>query len=100
MDAFLQSVGIFTDLSIEDDHPRVELVAFDKGFIDDKDAGKVGYYLYDCERDESVPVTREQAQALYTLAYPMTWEDWDKENRAMAEWSIDDLHKLSTIVSD
>ena len=90
MSALLQSVGIFTDLSIEDDHPRVELVAFDKGFIDDKDAGKVGYYLFDCE----------QAQALYTLAYPMTWEDWDKENRAMAEWSIDDLHKLSTIVSD
>ena len=47
MSALLQSVGIFTDLSIEDDHPRVELVAFDKGFIDDKDAGKVGYYLYD-----------------------------------------------------
>ena len=80
MDAFLQSVGIFTDLSIDDDHPRVELVAFDKGFIDHKDEGKVGYYLFDCEREESVPVTREQAEALYTLAYPMTWEDWDKEN--------------------
>ena len=100
MDAFLQSVGIFTDLSIDDDHPRVELVAFDKGFINDKDAGKVGYYLIDCEREETVPVTREQAEALYTLAYPMSWSDWDKENHDMAEWSIDDIHKLSIIVSD
>jgi hypothetical protein len=100
MDAFLQSVGIFTDLSIEDDHPRVELVAFDKGFVNDKDAGKVGYYLIDCDREDTVPVTREQAKALYTLAYPMTWEEWDKENRDMAEWSIDDIHKLSIIVSD
>ena len=83
MDSTLQSVGIFTDLSIDDDHPRVELVAFDKGFINQEDEGKVGYYLFDCSRDESVPLTRDQAQALYTLAYPMTWEDWDAENREL-----------------
>jgi len=88
MDAFLQSIGIFTDLSIADDHPRVELVAFDKGFIDDKDDGKVGYYLIDCESEETVPLTRAQAQALYTLAYPMSWSDWDKENHDMAAWSV------------
>ena len=88
MVACLQAIGIFTDVSSDDEHPRGELVAFDKGFIDDKDAGKVGYYLYDCERDESVPVTREQAQALYTLAYPMSWEDWDTENHDMAAWSV------------
>ena len=80
MDATLQSVGIFTDLSIDDDHPRVELVAFVKGFINQEDEGKVGYYLFDCSREESVPLTRAQAEALYTLAYPMTWEDWDAEN--------------------
>jgi hypothetical protein len=50
---------------------------------DHKDEGKVGYYLFDCEREESVPVTRAQAEALYTLAYPMTWEDWDKENHEL-----------------
>ena len=83
MDATLQSVGIFTDLSIDDDHPRVELVAFDRGFIDQKDEGKVGYYLFDCSSEESVPLTREQAQALYTLAYSMTWKDWDLENHRL-----------------
>ena len=83
MDATLQSVGIFTDLSIDDDHPRVELVAFDKGFIDQKDEGKVGYYLFDCSREESVPLTREQAEALYTLAYSMTWKDWGLENHRL-----------------
>ena len=100
MDAFLQSVAIFTDLNIDDDHPRVELVAFDKGFVNDKDAGEVGYYLIDCDREDTVPLTRAQAEALYTLAYPMSWSDWDKENRDMASWSIDDIHKLSIIVSD
>ena len=83
VDATLQTVGIFTDLSIDDDHPRVELVAFDKGYIDPKDDGKVGYYLFDCSSEESVPLTRDQAEALYTLAYPMSWEDWDKENHDM-----------------
>lgn len=100
MDAFLQSVAIFTDLNIDDDHPRVELVAYDKGFVNDKDAGEVGYYLIDCDREDTVPLTRDQAEALYTLAYPMSWSDWDKENRDMASWSIDDIHKLSIIVSD
>ena len=100
MDAFLQSVAIFTDLNIDDDHPRVELVAYDKGFVNDKDAGEVGYYLIDCDREDTVPLTRDQAEALYTLAYPMSWSDWDKKNRDMASWSIDDIHKLSIIVSD
>jgi len=100
MDAFLQSVAIFTDLNIDDDHPRVELVAYDKGFVNDKDAGEVGYYLIDCDREDTVPLTRAQAEALYTLAYPMSWSDWDKKNHDMASWSIDDIHKLSIIVSD
>jgi hypothetical protein len=43
----------------------------------------VGYYLFDCSSEESVPLTRDQAEALYTLAYPMSWEEWDKENHDM-----------------
>ena len=80
MDATLQSVGIFTDLSIDDDHPRVELTSYDKGFINQEDEGKVGYYVFDCSTEQSVPLTRDQARRLYTLAYPMSWEDWEEEN--------------------
>ena len=87
VDATLQTIGIFTTLSIrhEDvsEHPRVELVAFDKGFIDHKDEGKVGYYLFDPVREESVPITRKMAEVLYTLSYPMSWDEWDEKNHEL-----------------
>ena len=79
MDSTLQTVGIFTALSILDDHPRVELVAFDKGFIDYADEGKVGYYLFAPVHENSVPITRKMAEVLYTLSYP-DWNEWDAKN--------------------
>ncbi len=85
MDATLQSIRLFTRLSLDDgivegSHPNVELVAFDKGFIDYADEGKVGYYLFDPVHENSVPITRKMAEVLYTLSYPMSWNEWDAKN--------------------
>ena len=84
MDATLQSIGLFTRLSLDDgivegSHPNVALVAFDKGFIDYADEGKVGYYLFDPVHENSVPITRKMAEVLYTLSYP-DWNEWDAKN--------------------
>ena len=84
MDATLQTIGLFTRLSLDDgivegSHPNVELVAFDKGFIDYADEGKVGYYLFDPVHENSVPITRKMAEVLYTLSYP-DWDEWDAKN--------------------
>ena len=84
MDATLQTIGLFTRLSLDDgivegSHPNVELVAFDKGFIDYTDEGKVGYYLFDPVHENSVPITRKMAEVLYTLSYP-DWDEWDAKN--------------------
>ena len=84
MDATLQTIGLFTRLSLDDgivegSHPNVELVAFDKGFIDYTDEGNVGYYLFDPVHENSVPITRKMAEVLYTLSYP-DWDEWDAKN--------------------
>ena len=84
MDATLQSIGLFTRLSLDDgivegSHPNVELVAFDRGFIDYADEGKVGYYLFDPVHENSVPITKKMAEVLYALSYP-DWDEWDAKN--------------------
>ena len=94
MDACLQSVGIFTDLSIDDDQPRVELVALDKGFIDDKDALMFG-------------VARDRGMSLHPsfgAAYPEescesqpAFGDWSNEEVPVFAESLVERHEDATI---
>ena len=92
VDATLQTIGIFTRLSLDEgitegSHPNVLLIAYDKGFVEYADEGKVGYYLFDPDTEQSVTITREMAKALYTLTYSTPnrcdWNAWDWDNHKL-----------------